>query len=311
MTLFKKINDNLREISEKKIELEKHVQKLSEDNLSAIFGLEFIATEFEHDGLRLDTLAFDASTNAFVIIEYKRDRSFSVVDQGYAYLSLLLNNKAEFILLYQQQTGRQIAKDEIDWSQSRVMFVAQGFTIHQQQAINFRDMPIELWRVKWYEQDLILFDQIKPKATSQSIKTVSKDPEVQKVSNQVKVHDVMDHFTGKKQDTLSLYESLRDKLIEIVPDAHENPRGGYIGFSLRENGNDTFIYINVQVGALRLVFPRINPEDVGDTLGYLKLVPNSVEYKGTPESLMHAKNEDDILYATALLRQILKLKFKR
>jgi hypothetical protein len=48
------------------------MQKLTENNLDSIFGLEFIATEFQLHNLRIDTLAFDNETNSFVIIEYKR-----------------------------------------------------------------------------------------------------------------------------------------------------------------------------------------------------------------------------------------------
>jgi hypothetical protein len=42
--------------------------------------------------LRIDTLAFDDESKGFVIIEYKKDRNFSVVDQGMAYLKFLLKN---------------------------------------------------------------------------------------------------------------------------------------------------------------------------------------------------------------------------
>jgi hypothetical protein len=47
----------------------------------------------ELPGFRIDTLAFDKESSAFIIIEYKKDRNFSVVDQGVAYLNLMLNNK--------------------------------------------------------------------------------------------------------------------------------------------------------------------------------------------------------------------------
>jgi hypothetical protein len=46
------------------------------------------------ENLRIDTLAFDNESKAFVIIEYKKDRNFSVVDQGMAYLNLMLNKKS-------------------------------------------------------------------------------------------------------------------------------------------------------------------------------------------------------------------------
>ena len=64
--------------------------------------LDFISSEFSLNNFRIDTLALDKESKSFVIIEFKRDKNFSVVDQGYAYLSLMLNNKADFILEYNE-----------------------------------------------------------------------------------------------------------------------------------------------------------------------------------------------------------------
>lgn len=310
MALFSNNSGKLNEIGEMSIKLEKDIQKLTEDNLKVVFGLEFVATEFEHDGLRLDTVAFDITTNAFVVIEYKRDSSFSIVDQGYAYLSLLLNNKAEFVLLYNEKTGKTLTKSCVDWSQSRVMFVAQSYTIHQQQAINFRDMPIELWRVKIYDNSTVLYDQLKPKATTQSIKTVSKNPEIQKVSGEIKVYEVSDHFAGAKIDSRDLYEMLRDKLMQWEPTLNENSRRRYIGFSFRENGNDTLVYVYAQKNGLKIIIPRVRPENVTDPLKKLSYRENSLEHSNTPESVANIDNEEDIDYMLSILKQVRKLFFK-
>jgi predicted transport protein len=310
MALFKNNNGKLQEIEEKKIDLEKDIQKLSEENLELIFGLQFIHTEFEHNGLRLDTVAFDHSNNAFVVIEYKRDRSFSVVDQGYAYLALLLNNKAEFILLYNEKTGKTLTKAQVDWSQSRVIFVAQGFTVHQQQAINFRDMPIELWQVKMYKNDTALYSQLKPKSATESVKTITKDSKVQSVINEIKVYSVEDHFKGSRVATQSLYESLKDKLMTLGSSVSENPRATYIGFSLKENGGDTIAYVRPQSESIKLDIPRIRPEDINDPLKMLTYKVNSFETKNTPVSVAYAKNEADLDYLIGILRQVIELKFK-
>lgn len=304
MALFKNNSGTLAGVGEKRIQLEKHIQKLTEDNIQTIFGLEFVATEFEHNNLRLDTVAFDTETNAFVIIKYKRDRSFSVVDQGYAYLALLLNNKAEFVLLYNEKTGNPLTKNSVDWSQSRVIFVAQAFTIHQQQAINFRDMPIELWRVKMYDNDTILYDQLRPKASVASINTVTKDPVVQKVTSEVKVYDVSSHFTGARSASSDLYEQLRDKLVQWLPEIQENPRKSYIGFSLNDNGTDTLVYVHVHADGLRLDIPRIEPSDITDPLTKLTYKEGSRERFNTPVSHLVVRTEDDADYALSLLRQV-------
>jgi trans-2-enoyl-CoA reductase len=75
----------LAEITEQQFPLEKEIQRVTEANLQELFELDFVKSEFELHGFRIDTLAFDRESKGFVIIEYKRDRNFSVVDQGMAY----------------------------------------------------------------------------------------------------------------------------------------------------------------------------------------------------------------------------------
>jgi RecB family endonuclease NucS len=84
-----------------------------EENLNVLLGLDFICTEFPLDGLRIDNLAFDQESKAFVIIEYKKGHSYSVIDQGYSYISLLLNNKADFVLEYYERTGNTVRKQDL------------------------------------------------------------------------------------------------------------------------------------------------------------------------------------------------------
>ena len=174
MPIFKIENQKLVVVKELQIDLEKDIQKLTEENLELILDLKFIGSEFSLHNFRIDTLAFDQENNSFVIIEYKRDRSFSIIDQGYAYLSLMLHNKADFILEYNEKTGKGLRRGDVDWSQSRVLFLANSFTAYQQNAISFKDLPIELWEVKKFNNDLVLFNELKSPETSESIKTLQK-----------------------------------------------------------------------------------------------------------------------------------------
>lgn len=80
MAIFNINNQKLSAIKEKEIDLEKDIQKLTEDNLETVFSLQFVSTEFALKNFRIDTLGFDKETDAFVIIECKRDKSFSVID---------------------------------------------------------------------------------------------------------------------------------------------------------------------------------------------------------------------------------------
>ncbi len=120
-------------------------------------------------------------------------------------------------------------------------------------------MPIELWQVRQYGNSAILFNQLKAKDTTESIKTVTKDITVQAVANEIKVYNVSDHFSGSRSQTMPLYEMLRDKLTSLASNVHENPRGKYIGFSLRESGNDTFIYAHIKLTQFALTFLVLDP----------------------------------------------------
>lgn len=165
--------------------VEKGIQTITEQNLEELFGLEFLDTETPITNFRIDTLAFDPETNSFVILEYKRDKSFSVSDQGLSYLSLLLNHKADFVLKYNRIKKQNKSIEDFDWAQSRVMLIAHSFTPHQLQALGFRNLPIELWGVRIYENSLIYYDQVKIPVAEESIDTISKDNAYKKISREI------------------------------------------------------------------------------------------------------------------------------
>ena len=75
-----------------------------------------------------------------------------------------------------------IKKNDVDWSQSRVIFVSPNFTNYQRKAIEFKDLPIELWEVKIYSNNTILFNQIQSPEKSESITTISQKSEIVRTS---------------------------------------------------------------------------------------------------------------------------------
>ena len=185
----------LKSISNLKFDLEKDIQVLFENNLEELFNLEFVKSEFSIKNFRIDTLGYDKENKSFVIIEYKKDRNFSVIDQGYTYMSLMLNNKSDFILEYNENCGGVLKRDDIDWTQSKVIFVSPHFTEYQKHSINFKDVPFELWEVKKYENNTIGLVQ-HTTTSDESISTISDDKPnvVNQVSREVKVYTEDYHF---------------------------------------------------------------------------------------------------------------------
>ena len=97
MKIYSLKKHRLKEVNSSRFKLEKNIQSLVEKNLDELFGYDLIQSEFVLGGFRLDSLCYDKSNNSVVIIEYKKGKSYSVIDQGFSYLSSILDNKSEII----------------------------------------------------------------------------------------------------------------------------------------------------------------------------------------------------------------------
>lgn len=245
-------------LKEKPFKFEREIQLLFESNLTGIMGLEMVKTEFIIKGRRIDTLGFDPQSKAFVIIEYKRDKNVSVVDQGFTYLSLMLENKADFILTYNETLKKSIHSTYVDWSQTRVIFVSTSFTDNQKLATNFKDIAIELWEVKRYEGDLISVIPIKKTRSAESIKPLTQTSTIIKlVNDEIKVYTEEDHIKGYPEEIIELYENFKNSILNLADDIEIVPKKLYIAFKKNKNISDIVItkrgiriFINLKKGQL-------------------------------------------------------------
>ena len=304
MALYKIAQKKLKTIKEKKIDLEKNIQGVVENNLEEIFGWQFVCSELSLHNFRIDTLAFDIETQSFVIIEYKRDRSISIVDQGFSYLALLINNKADFVLEYNEKLGKNLNKNAVDWSQSRVVFVANSFTTYQQNAINFKDLPIELYEAKVFEENILSINQLKPIASTESIKTISKSKKVEMVSREIKTYTVEDHFKPGWEKSRELFEDLREKILGL-DDVNEKFTKYYIAYEIKGKNfaeiisqkQGLWIYLNDELTVLK------DPEKkLKNCLG--------IGHWATGNIRFFVNNKIDIDYAVFLVKQVWEKFFK-
>ena len=280
------------------------MQSITEANLETLFGLDFVSTEFERDGLRIDTLAFDHDANAFVIIEYKRDQTFSVVDQGFAYLSLMLNNKEVFLVEYNEKKNGNLKRDEIDWSQSKIVFVAKGFTNYQQAASGFKDLPIELWQVTRYDGGLILYNRIETKKSLATISALRPGNVTEEVVKQVTTYPESD-LIPKEGVTKALYEELRDRLLKLDDELRTHPTKTYISFRRGENWRNIFS-IQFRIQKLRIELFRTKPSDLEDPENKIVYIKESMQYWNQHVSYLEVINEKGVEYAIYILQQALE-----
>lgn len=297
------INKGLELVKEKQFKYEKEIQQLVEKNLNILLNLKFIKSEFPLNNFRIDTLAFDTEAKSFVIIEFKRDKTFSVVDQGYAYLSLMLNNKADFILEYNESQEETLKRNDIDWSQSKVIFISPKFTNYQKEAINFKDLPIELWEIKQFENDTIFFEQIQKANAIESIKTISKssDETVDKVNKEIKVFTESDHLQKGEFETRELYEKLKEHLLNLGDNVNIQPKKQTVGFKV---GNNIFCDVVILTKGLK-IYVNLKSGDLLDEKNLARDVSN-VGHWGNGSYEIKMSDTEELEYILSLLKQSLK-----
>ncbi len=300
MSLFAIYKGTLSTIKENAFKLEKDIQDLTEKNLKTIFGLEFVKSEFSISNFRIDTLAFDINAQSFVIIEYKRDKNFSVIDQGYAYLSLMLNNKADFILEYNENMKNSLKRTDVDWSQSRVIFVSPSFTTYQREAINFKDLPIELWEVRRYDNDSVMYNQIQTSGAKESVKTISRQDEtVEAVNKEIKVYTEQEHLEQGDDEIVELFEKLKGLIINLGG-IETKPTKKYIAFV----GGYNVVDIHIQRKALKMWINLFKGE-LDDPKGLARDVAN-IGHWGNGDYELQIKDDENLEYILSLIKQSYK-----
>ena len=227
---------------------EKEIQNITENNLEKIFGLNKIASQFSVENFRIDTLAFNKESNSFVIIEYKKGSNFSVIDQGIAYLQAMLNQRDKFLVEYNETTGNSLKRHDMDWSQSKIIFIAESFNAYQQSAIGFQNLPIELWEIKFFEDDIISYNRLISSQKRQSASFLVENDKTKELLKEIKPFVVEDHLRGKSEKFKELFYVLQEKIKGLGSDVREEPQKYYIAYKTNHN----FVDIEIQQRSLKL-----------------------------------------------------------
>ena len=301
MILYNNTSTKLNQVKEKLFKLEKDIQNIFEKNLQEVMGLQLVKSEFTIKNKRIDSLAFDKQSNAFIIIEYKRDKNYSVVDQGLTYLNLMLQNKAEFILTYNETLQDTLHSKDVDWSQSRVAFVSPSFTENQISASDFKDFGIELWEVKQFENNTISINSIKKSNGAPSIKPLLENSEkLKEVKENIKVYTEEDHYNSGSDATIELYEKFKTSIFNLADNIEILPQKFYIAFKKGSNISD----IEIQKKSLK-IFINAKIGTLDDPKGLAKDVSN-IGHRGNGDYQIQIENDKDLEYIMSLIKQVIK-----
>lgn len=293
---------NCKELKQDDFKSEKELQTYFENNLSSILNIKYIDTEFSVGNFRIDTLAYDEEFKAFKIIEYKNVKNHSLVDQGYTYLKLLLERKADFVLQYSLKTGKKLNPKDVDWSQSRIIFVSPVFTQYQLNATDFKNIPVDLIKITKYEGDIVDIDFIK-KASDVKIEEVSSNLIASEVNKEIKVYTEEDHLKRKSNNIIELYEELKERILEL-DDIFVDVKKHYIAFK----GIRNIVDIEIHNKKLLLLI-NLRKGSLEDPLNIARDV-SGIGHWGNGDYSVDILNSDDIDKVIPLIKQSVKINKK-
>jgi len=212
---------------------EKQLQILIENNLDTIFEMTFIDTEVPTTyGGQMDTLAIDRN-NRPVIIEYKADKSSTVLLQGLFYMDWVVENKAEFEKLVKQKLCKDVT---INWKSGiRLILIAKSFMIWDKFAVNRIKEEVELYEYTLYENNKLKLEKTTlPKdfrgAARTSITSLTE-------------YSVEDHMKRIKNVFIKkIVKELREKIKLLSEDIEERATKDHIIFKSTINSKNFYIF---------------------------------------------------------------------
>ncbi len=291
-----------KELKQKDFKNEKELQNFFENNIETILEYKFIDTEFVVGDFRIDSLAFDEESKSFRIIEYKNVKNNSLVDQGYTYLKLMLERKADFVLQYNIKTKSSLTTQDIDWSQSRIIFVSPIYTAYQLNATDFKNIPVDLVKVTRYEDDIIEIDFIK-KTSNVKVQDIQMESIQNDVNKEIIVYTEEDHLSKVSDNIKRVYEELKNRILEL-DDIDVEAKKLYIAFKGIRNIADIEFHKN----KLK-IYINMKKDSLNDPLKLTKDI-SGIGHWGNGDYCIIIDKKDDIDNVIPLIKQSLKVNKK-
>ncbi len=212
----------------------------------------------------------------------------------------MFNHKADFVLRYNMKFEEKKDINDFDWSQSRIIFISTNFTKYQINSINFKDLPIELWKIKRYNNNTISFEQILSVNSNESIKTIAPvfDSDVkQEVFKSTKTYSERDLLDKASSFIIDIYNELKDYILSLDDNIIINPTKLYIGFN---RSRKSIISIKPQKNSI-ILWINAEPQNIIDPQGIIKDVTN-IGHHGNGNSQIKIIDNKNIGYIEDLLK---------
>lgn len=142
---------------------------------------------------------------------------------------------------------------------------------------------------------------MKSPETSESItKVSSKSDVVQKVSREIKVYTEEDHLKGIPEEIVSIYEEVKERILNLGDNIEIRPRKYYIGFI----ANSNFVDICPQKSQIK-VWINLSKGELDDPRRLAKDV-SSIGHWGNGDYEVNINLDSDLDYLMTLIKQSYK-----
>jgi predicted transport protein len=296
--LFRIASTKVEELSGTTDTIEKSVQMLFEQNLEALLGVRFLATEFvtTHGG-RIDTLGLDEN-GCPVILEYKRATNENVINQGLFYLDWLMDHRKDFQWLVLEKLGKEHAQT-VDWSAPRLICVAGDFNRYDDHAVKQIQRNIELIRYRRFGSDLVMLDlvaAVSAKSSSVPSTTGGVEPATSAPTKYKTISMVLDELDAGMSDR---FEALRAYVLALGDDVQEATLRYYIAFKRIKN----FVCVEFRPTTSKiLLYVKVDPASVGLQPGFSRDV-SEVGHFGTGDLEITLTREEDLERAMPFIKR--------
>ena len=180
------------------------------------------------------------------------------------------------------------------------MFIAPSFTNYQIESINFKDLPIELWQIKKFDNNTIMYSQILSSNAQESIKTISHNAdEVKKINKEIKVYTENEHLSKCSEEIRELYEKFKEH-IQSIGEIEIKPKKKYIAFIAGSN----IVDIHPQKKSLKL-WINLSKGKLDDPKNITRDV-SSIGHWGNGDYEIQVSDDENIEYILSLIKQSLK-----
>lgn len=157
----------------------------------------------------------------------------------------MMNNRSDFILALSQHLGKVLSVYDVNWSESKILFIAPSFNNYQKDSVNFKNRPFELWTIQRFANATVVLNkhQSNSKAELKALKNDGKTDDndaITTLNKEVKSYTFEEHYAKSSEAVVQKFESIMEGVADWG-DVEFVPKSPYI--SLMLNGT-TIAFFN-------------------------------------------------------------------